>query len=383
MKISFDLRFAHLPGGGRVYAWKLLRTLIKQYPQIEWKLYYNPWSQPQNEILLKLRQKHSSGKEQYRWQIQPVHSACLTLRQHIEFLRFRDDADVYHYLHFDMPLGIRTRSPLMTIHDLYPLTVPGYCSKAKRAYFLHIIRQNTRKASKVIAVSEHTKKDILEWFNIPEQKIVVIPQSQATDFQPIHDQAILETAKQKHELPQCFIFVTGNHKPHKNLSRLIQAFALLPKELREQFPLVLTGAVTKDTNKLIAQAEALGINNQVIFLGWTEELDLPALYNLASLVVLPSLYEGFGLAPLEAMACGTPVACAMAGSTPEVVGSASRLFDPYNINEMSQTIKLSLENDIDDEQLIAQCLQQAAKFSEQKTAQQTFETYQTVAQTTK
>jgi alpha-1,3-rhamnosyl/mannosyltransferase len=374
MEIGFDIRFAALPGGGRVYVKRLLTKLVEVYPQEDWRLYYHPWCEQQQDIIKELQTK-SEGKTKGQMELVPVRSGVLSLGQHIEFRKVPIKGDVYHYPHFDLPLGAKGAALVVTIHDVYPLTDPGYCSRMKRAYFRRLSRRSGRRAARIIAVSEYTKSEIVKHLKTPEEKIIVVPQSQGPEYHPIEDQQYLEEIREKYYLPRWFIFYTGNHKRHKNLSRLLEAYARLPEWLREDFALVLTGRVGAEARELLTLAEKLQIEKQVQFTGWVEAEDLPGLYNLAGLVVLPSFYEGFGYASLEAMACGCPVAGAGAGAIPEVVGQAGRLFDPSNVEEMAEVLRAGLEEDVDNPEVRQKVLQQAAQFSAQKTAQLTYEAY--------
>jgi len=379
MKISYDLRFAHLPGGSWPYVSQLIWILVRDHPETQWRIYHNPWSVPQQEIIQHLQQEHPSQAGTAGIDYRPVHCGCLSIRHHIEFLGVRDDACVYHYPHFDSPLGMRRIPLVVTIHDLYPLVLPGYCSPAKRAYFKFVTRQNARRARRIITISQNTKKDIVEYLKIPPEKIVVISQGHSREFCPVRDDQLLKCTGEKYHLPKKFMLYTGNHKPHKNLGRLLQALAELPDSLRKNFPLILTGPITADTQKLLAQANKLKIENQVRFLCSVGNEDLPHLYNLATLVVHPSLYEGFGLAPLEAMACGTPAVCSNASAIPEVAGQVCRLFDPYSVEDIAATITAALENDIDNPEKRQECLTHAANFTWEKCAHQTYKVYQAIA----
>jgi len=371
MKIALDLRFASLPGGGFVYADKLIPALIRLYPQVRWLLYHNPHCPAQQDIIT----RHALHQKSHV-RFCPVRSACLSLKQHLEFLSIRDDADLYHYLHFDMPLGIRRGSLVLTVHDLYPLTVPNYCSLLKQRYFYHLTKYNVRRAAAVIAISNYTKQDIIQYFAIPPEKIHVIPQSQSRHFHPCPDPQRLRCLARQYQLPPTYIFYTGNHKPHKNLPRLIQAYALLSAAARRKFPLLLTGAVDAPAQELLELARQNHCEKDVRFLGWVPQDDLPGLYELAALVVLPSLYEGFGLAPLEAFACGAPVACSNAAAIPEVVGSHARLFDPYDIGHIRDALADALEYDLDNPAARQARMDHAALFSEERTAHRTCELYQ-------
>lgn len=378
LTISLDLRFAHLPGGGRVYVQKLAPALVATHPQIHWRLYHNRFCPHQQQIIQLLRNSLAQHNQSDNLQLRPVGSKCLSLKQHLEFLHFHDDANLYHYLHFDLPLGMRGVPLVVTIHDLYPLTVPNYCSTAKRAYFSRMARSSARRAAAIIAISQHTKNDIVRLLDVPPEKISVVPQSHSPEYRPIDDQEFLKQVRQKYQLPKKFIFYTGNHKRHKNLTRFIQAYARLAPAQQKEFPLILTGQIDAEARELLILAEKLQVSNSVKFIGWADQADLPGLYNLCSLAVLPSSYEGFGLLPLEAMACGKPVACSNATAIPEVVGPVARLFDPDSIEQITAALQKSLKNDVDNPQLKQSALAQAAKFSVQKTADETFQIYRKV-----
>jgi glycosyltransferase involved in cell wall biosynthesis len=375
LRIAYDLRFTNLTGGGAVYTSQLLQFLIKNHLSARWLIFYNPDSQSQQKIIYHL----CNLPHKPRINPQPVRSPILALRQHLEFLRQRPDANLYHYPHFDAPLGLRHIPLVLTIYDLYPLTIKGYCSPAKRAYFKHLTAANVKRAAAVITISEHSKNDLIEQLGVPEKKIVVTPLGFSDDFHPIDNPEYLQSIRQKYQLPDEFIFYCGNQKPHKNLPRLLRAYARLPQPLRRNFPLRLTGS-PDNNDGLLSLAQDLGLNQDLAFIGWIDQDDLPALYNLASLLVLPSLYEGFGLTPLEALACGTPVACSHAAAIPEVVGSVGRLFDPYSLDDITATISAALQQDINCPNTRRACLDRAAQFSWNKTARQTFQLYQTIAQ---
>ncbi|MCK4629773.1 MAG: glycosyltransferase family 4 protein [Sedimentisphaerales bacterium] len=375
MKISFDLRFAHLPGGGRVYVRRLITTLPLEYPDNHWVLYHNRWCPHQQEIirgLYSLVPPECQGNIELR----SVRAPILSLRHHIEFLRFQDTSELYHYPHFDLPLGLRRVPIVITLHDLYPLSDSGYCSAVKRAYFYRLTRQAVRRAKRVIAISEYTKNEAVRLLEVPAEKIAVVPQSHDPAHHPIDDTDLLSRIREKYNLSEHFIFYTGNHKPHKNLVRLFNSYARLPGELRKAYPLILAGKLSPQTNQLVSRAAELGIKKNVTFLGWVAADDLPALYNLASLVVLPSLYEGFGCAAVEAMACGTAVACSNGGAIPEVAGTTVRFFDPYSEEDMTAALAMSLANDVDNPQVREAGIRRAEQFSIYKTARLTYKVYQ-------
>jgi len=375
MKISFDLRFANRPGGGGVYVTRLITTLVRDYPEIQWQLYHNPWCPHQRQLTDRLLRDHPNAA----LDLIPVAAPLLSIRQHLEYRRFRDPADLYHYPHFDLPLTLRDIPVVQTIHDIYPLSDPAYCSTLKRLYFSRLIRSAAARAARIIAVSAYTKNQIIRYLNTPAEKITVVHQSHDPAFRPIDGPDRLNPLREKYHLPPRFLFYTGNHKPHKNLPRLIRAYARLPDRLRQPYPLVLTGGRTPQAQKLLALANKLKIADRLQFLGWVHPEELPGLYNLASLVVLPSLYEGFGYAAVEALACGVPLVCANTGAIPEVVGSAGRQFDPYQVDHIHVVLVEALENDVDNPAVRSNALRQARLFSPEKTARETHAVYRTVA----
>jgi len=373
---SFDIRFASRSGGCTVYTAQLIRAMVREYPDVRWRLYANTGSGPQEDLIRRIREENGISPEEERMQAVPCRTGALGLGQHVEFLRFRDDAALYHYPHFDAPLGMRGIPLVMTIHDLYPMTIAGDCSGTKREYIYRAARHNARRAAAVITISQYSRGEILEHLKISEGKITVIPQGYAPEFRPIEDLDVLEEVRRRYALPPRFLYYTGNQKPHKNLPRFLQAYATLPEATRKEFGIVISGPGTEESRKqLVEQAESLGILPQVRILGLLPEGDLPAMYNLASLFVLPSLYEGFGMPLLEAMACGTPVACSNATAIPEVVGTAGRLFNPEDVDSMAGALQAAIEQDVGQPAVRETVLRHARVFSWSITARKTAELY--------
>ncbi len=375
MKISLDLRFARLPCGGRTYTTELTRHLLQIPSDDQWHFYHNPWCTSQQEIITQIQADHLDRVTDGQITFTEIQKPSLTLAHHLSFRGQGRKTDLYHYLHFDMPCSMKAPAQVITIHDLYPLTIPRYCSQLKKLYFYLVTRRNARHVDRVIGVSTRTRSDIIMHLDIPEEKITVIPHGYSERFHRIKDPDVLGLIRECYDLPERFVLYTGTHKPHKNLPRFLRAYARLNEPIRKFFPLYLTGPETDDTRFLRTLIDDLRIDRNVHFLGMVPSENMPALYNLASLYVLPSLYEGFGFGPLEAMACGTPVACSNAGALPEVVGHAGWLFDPYSVEGMSDVLHHALENDVGDPRVRQDCLQQARKFSWDKTARMTYEVY--------
>jgi glycosyltransferase involved in cell wall biosynthesis len=327
--LALDIRFVHRPSGGGVYTRHIALGMVGLGQASRYVVVYNPASEPQQALLAQLTGATGVSVEPY-----PVRSGCLTLGQHVEFLTRRFGADVYFYPHFDAPWIPVGPKLVLTVHDLYPLVLPGYCSRGRRAFFAGLTRRNCRRAARVLTVSEHTAGDLTERLGIPREKITVVHNGVDESFRPL-DSGVLAQVRQKYNLPERFILCTGNHKPHKNLARLLQAYASLHLQ---GLALVVTGR-DRYTAGLELMVAKLCPGGQVHWLGQVPAGDLPGVYNLATLYVLPSLYEGFGLGALEALACGTAVVAAKAAAIPEVVGEHARLFDPRDCAEMACTIE--------------------------------------------
>jgi len=273
--------------------------------------------------------------------------------------------------------------PLVTtIHDLMCLVHPTYApGRTARQHWLfrHMARLAARRAAAIITDSEYSRQDIVRLLGVPGQKLVVLPIGVSADYRPINDPQSLARVRHTYRLARPYVLYIGNFKPHKNVTALLHAFARLPKTVAEAHQLVLGGALDAFQPAHAALAAELGIAERVVFPGFIPESDLPALYAAAALFVLPSLYEGFGLPVLEAMACGTPVICGRVTSLPEVVGDSALLIDPHSIAEMAVAIERGLTDPALRQDLRARGLQRAQHFTPQHTARRVLALLERVA----
>ena len=222
--------------------------------------------------------------------------------------------DVYLSPGFNPPA--LCRAPLVfTIHDLIHLKTPDESSPLKRAYFQHLVLPGVRRATRILTVSDYSRRDIAEWSGVPEHKIVVVGNGVSPAFSPVGPAM---------QLGGRYVLYVGNRKPHKNLDRLFEAMSNIDDR---DVQLALSGVADHDTARRIAAA---GLSGRVIFAGNLSDDQLAALYRGAEALILPSLIEGFGLPVLEAMASGTPVVAASTSSIPEIAGDAAELVDPQD-----------------------------------------------------
>ncbi len=286
----------------------------------------------------------------------------------------RAGASLYHSPYYLMPL--RPGVPaVVSLHDLIPLHYPQYHGAAARLAFAVSVRLAVRAAQTVLAPSATIAADIRERLGVPAQRLAVVPYAADAIFRP-QPPGTVAAMRARLGVPDDYVLCVGANRPHKNLVRLIEAWARLQPQPR---PLVIAGPWDARYPEARARAAALGLGDAVRFLGAVSEDDLPALYSGAKLFVFPSEYEGFGFPALEAMACGTPVACAAGGSLPEVVGVAARLFPPHDVDAISESIDALLRNATARADLARRGTARAATFTWARTAQQTLEVYRAVA----
>ena len=307
-----------------------------------------------------------------------------TLREQIQMPKIfhKCGLDLVHFPHFNVPVSYKGRF-VVTIHDLilfrYPtrkastLSAPVYFIK-KKAY-QRVIRSAIQNSSQIIAVSKHTKKDILKHFRIEPEKIHVT--YEGVDFASAPRQESHQTILQKYGIITPYVLYVGNAYPHKNLERLIISF----REAAKRHPdlnLVLAGKEDyfyKNLKKFAKEKKIPGL----IFSGYISEEHLPTIYSEAKLYVFPSLYEGFGLPPLEAMVMNTPVASSNTSCLPEILGNAAHYFDPRGISETAEAIERVLTDNTLRKHLIAAGKEQIKKYSWEKMARKTLDIYSNCA----
>ncbi len=310
-----------------------------------------------------------------------VNAGHYSLAEQVKFcwLLYKEQCDLVHFSHFNLPL-LYWRRFVVTIHDTTISFYPGKKMNAwwrKLAYKL-VIRHAVKAASHIITVSQHTKKDVIQLFGTASEKISAIHIAPSPEFRIIAEEDCA-VVRDKFSLNSDFVLYTGNWREHKNLVGLIEAFAQLKaKPAFRDLQLVITGKEDPHYPEVKETIARLKLANDVKLVGLVEINDLIALFNAATIYVCPSFYEGFGLPPLEAMACGTPVAVSNAASLPEVCGSAAMYFDPHNIADMAAVLENLLQDKTKQASLRTQGLQQAHGFSWDETAHKTYEVYKRV-----
>jgi alpha-1,3-rhamnosyl/mannosyltransferase len=290
----------------------------------------------------------------------------------------RLEGDVFHAPHYVYPLMVPCPG-VVTIHDCIHLRFPRQLpNPAASLYTRLMLRRAVRAADGVIAVSQATRADLIELVDADGSKIEVIPNGCDPFFLERVDERELDEIRNKYGLQRPFLLNVANIKPHKNLKRLLQAFGSLCDDYPD-LELVIAGGTLEDHPELEAVCRSCNIGQRVRSLGFLPKRELRGLYNLARIFVFPSLYEGFGLPPLEAMACGTPVVAARASAIPEVVGRAGLLVNPFRVDSIAAAIRSLLENDTFRKALGSQGRQRARTFDWDETARRVLDVYRSVA----
>lgn len=280
--------------------------------------------------------------------------------------------DLYHSPDFTLPPTLG-RPSVLTVHDLAFLRTPECAFPTLRAYLEAVVPRSVRRATAVIAVSESTRRDCIELLGATPEKVITVPEGVSAGFlsPPSGGQAraLLRAAG----VDRPYVLTAGTLEPRKNYVRLLEAFARLRAAGADHL-LVVAGRRGWMYDPIEEALRRLGLQGSVLFLQ-PDDLLLTALYRAADVFVFPSLYEGFGLPPLEAMACGAPVACSNSSSMPEVVGDAALLFDPYQVEEIAGAMSRVLGDRELAERLRARGPRHAAEFTWERAAHRTHAVY--------
>jgi len=286
----------------------------------------------------------------------------------------RLNIDLCHFTNSVAPLLLPCPT-VVTIHDMTLWLFPEHHNLRRLASMRPLIPWAARTARAIIAVSQSTKVDIVRVLRLPADKVHVIYEAPATCFQPLPDRQLLEATRRQYSLPEHFVLYVGTIEPRKNLVRLVEAFAQLHRGGAIPHSLVFVGNRGWKDQPVFAAVERLRLSNTVRFLGYVPRDDLVALYNLADALAFPSLYEGFGLPVVEAMACGTPVITSHNGSLAEVAGEAAEFTDPTAAASIAEGMRRVLTDADRRAELRTLGLARAARFSWSRAAAQTRELY--------
>jgi glycosyltransferase involved in cell wall biosynthesis len=357
--ITIDARMLNASGIG-TYIRNILPQIIFSFPDAGINLLGN------QSALRKLSSANNSNV-MLTDAVSPVYS----LTEQIElFRKTPGQVSLFWSPHYNIPLFIRAKKRLVTIHDVNHLVFLDRLNLQQKIYAKFMMNLAVKFSDTIITVSDFSKSEIAKRTKVDEEKITVIHNGINTElFKPLDNHQSVDT-KDKFGLPDKFILFVGNVKPHKNLRRLLTAYEVVYNRGLEDHYLVIAGEkegfITGDQEIFSVVHNNQDLKERVRFSGYVDNADLPVLYNAASVFVFPSLYEGFGLPPLEAMACGCPTVVSNAASLPEVCGDAAYYVDPHDTESISEGMYKILTDNSLRQHLIKKGLERAKLFSWKK-----------------
>lgn len=348
MKLVIDIRLINVSGIG-TYLKNILPGILDIFDQV---------------VVLGNSKEISKFHWNKRVEIIEFNAKIYSLKEQLLYPIVVPKCDILWVPHFNLPLlPIRAKKVVATIHDVNHLAGVSPISEAKRKYAYLLFQNAVNKANLIFTVSYFSKRELIKYTKVNPEKIKVV-------YCGV-DQSFFEDTKNGNrlKLPENYILYVGNIKPHKNLVTLLKAYCLLSKELRAKYQLVIIGKkegfITQD-KQIDDYIKSNNLENQITFTGYVDDFDLPKIYQEAALFVFPSLYEGFGLPILEALAARTLVISSNAASLREIGGEAVIYFDPINHSELAHKMTENLENEIDKSFLNEQREIQLKKFTWEK-----------------
>ncbi|OGX18889.1 MAG: hypothetical protein A3K83_01075 [Omnitrophica WOR_2 bacterium RBG_13_44_8b] len=374
MRIAIDaLLLRDRFSGTEVYIYNLIKEIQRLDSQNTYFIFVNDKLKLDNDLL---------AKDNFIFRV--IRNTSQPLRRVLyeqtaltrELTRFK--IDVFHSLDFILPLRCPVKS-VITVHDLIFKICPETILSYKRLYYNLFVRNSLNKASKIIAVSKNTKQDLIRLFAIPEEKIKVIYHGLDICYRPLDKNLARSKILEIYGLDGDFLLYAGRIESRKNLGRLIKAYCRIKKEDNIKHKLVIAGPpgrLNRDTLDLLRKPE---FKSEIVFLGQAASEQLLYLYNASSLFIYPSLYEGFGLPVIEAMACRVPVITSDNSSLREIAGDSALLVDPYDIEKIIGAIRILLKNDYLRSNLIDRGLAKIREFSWEKAAQEAIFLYKEAA----
>jgi glycosyltransferase involved in cell wall biosynthesis len=286
------------------------------------------------------------------------------------------DIELYHVPQNGVGLPEDKKCPvIITLHDVIPYRMPETVGPTYLKIFLEQMPEIIPQCDGIITVSEFSKEDIIKAFNFPKEKIFVTHLAPENIYKPISKDISKELIAKEYGIDGKFILYIGGFSPRKNILGLIEAFSILDRKYNQGFKLVIAGKKGISYEKYKNRAAMLGVEDKVLFPGFIELDHLPYLYNSSELFVYPSFYEGFGLPPVEAMACGLPVITSNTTSIPEIVKDSAILINPANVDELAEAMNRAVQDEKLRDELIVKGLIRASELTWQDTARKTVIAY--------
>ena len=363
MKVFLDARFYKRSGIGR-YIEGLYRAILSSKSNVE--IFAAGEASLLNSDFLKSQHVINYNS--------PIYSLSEQVKGSLLVNKFKRSVDIFHIPHYNAPWFLPKNS-VVTVHDLTQFLFLEYFNGIKRLAAKVVLRNTLKKVGRIVADSESTAKDIISYYPEFADKVRVIHLGISNDFKPLSEEDIITFKKSKGI--KDYILYVGNRKPTKNIKKLVEAFNMVRIKYNN-LKLIIIGGKFSEVDEVDEAVKYLDLRNNIIEVIEVSDEELHRYYCGARLLVHPSLYEGFGFTPLEAMACGCPAVVSNTSSLPEVCGDAAVYFDPYDVSDMVKKIQLVLENHALRDSMIKKGLKQACQFTWQRCAEETLNVFREV-----
>ncbi len=275
----------------------------------------------------------------------------------------KSSSSVSIFFNYEVPCGVSGKK-IAVIYDMAYKTCPETVSKDTRLWLENIMEETCQRADMIVTISQFSKQEIVKYMQVDPQKIRIVPCGVDLNvYKPNYKQTEITAVREKYRVPEKYLLYVGTLEPRKNIEHMIEAYAQLLNELEFPPALVIGGKRGWMYEQIFAKVNEYGIQDHVVFTGYLDEGDVPLLMKAAEAFVFPSLYEGFGMPPLEAMACGVPVICSNRSSLPEVVGQAGLLVNPLSVRELMESMKRVILDKRLRETLSRRGVEQAQKYT--------------------
>jgi glycosyltransferase involved in cell wall biosynthesis len=375
MRIGIDVTSALSQGGGiGRYTRELIQALSRQPETHDYQFFSAkpPAQLPVPDPLpTGARIQHTPAPISEKW----LYRLWYRLRWPVPVQWVTGSLDLFHSPDFVLPPVSGNIPTLLTVHDLSFAHYPEVYTPTLVNYLNRVVPWSVARATHILADSLATKQDLVQLWQVPEQKITVLYSGVDGRFRGVEDRGLLTAVRQKYNLGTApYLLTVGTVQPRKNYQMLIRAFA--PIAQQQEHNLVIVGGKGWLYDEILAEVVAQKLEERVIFTGFADDVDLPALYSGATLFLFPSLYEGFGLPLLEAMACGVPVVASSASCLPEVAEGAAVLLPPEDTAVWTDTMQTLLDDPVQRAQLVTAGYDQARQFTWHKAARQLLRLYQ-------
>lgn len=365
MRIGIDLHMVNdFMQGSRTYTYNLTRLLLESDSKNEYFLYFPESSQSLPDVF--------AGPNVHLRSIWPK-SRIIRLPLSFPVKLAMDKIDVFHCQYMAPPL--MATPYVVTLHDIIHESHPQYYPKLLRYFMSLFYPYCARRADHVFTVSEYSRMEIIRRYRVSEEKISVTYNGVSDEFQTLDDREKIQAVCRKYGIWHKYLLFVGRLEPRKNIAGLIRAYHLLRQKQPVEHQLVIAGMKDFMYESLFTLVGQLGLSEHVVFTGRVEQEDLPLLYNGADIFVYPTFAEGFGIPPLEAMACGVPVIASNATSLPEVVGDAGILVDPHRDEALAQAMETLLNHAGLRAELREKGLKQAKKFTWRNASEHVLDIY--------